>query len=176
MNKGKHLMVDGVMISVDLTNIVVVATKLTIDHGLWMAQLRYDRSSRRFYLAQGKPEVKLPVPGVATCALVELGDDARHLVCSRRFAYRFASECGVTVETVNEVTAERPPSFDGDFNPYADSEDFNPYADSEDFNPYADSEDFNPYADSEDFNPYADSEDFNPYADSEDGPTPHVVR
>lgn len=106
----KHLMVDGVMISVKPADIVAVATKLTVSDGsLWMEQLRFDRSTRRFYLAHGRPKVSLPVPGITTFASVELADDVRCLVCSRGAAYRFASELGVTVETVNEVTGERPP-------------------------------------------------------------------
>lgn len=128
----QHIFVNGVKISVDPYDLVAVATDLQFAHdGPWMSQLRWDRGSRRFYLARGRPKVELPVPGVTTDVRLSLDpEDTRHLVTSARFAYSYASERGVTVETVNEVTGERPPcfdktadrEFDGNFSPYADSD------------------------------------------------------
>lgn len=128
----QHIIVDGVKIDVNLNNLVAVATDLQTAHGLWMSQLRWDRGSRRFYLAQGRPKVDLPLPGVTVDARLSLDwENAMHLVTSRHFAYRYASEHGVTVEQVNEITGEKPPCFDKTTDREFD-ENFNPYADSED--------------------------------------------
>lgn len=103
--RKSHLVVDGVLIDVDPVNVLVVATGLTVaDSRLWLTQLNWDRGAKEFYFAHGSPKVDLGIPGVSTDVRLSLGDTARRRVVSPRFAYMWASEHGVTVEKVEELS------------------------------------------------------------------------
>ena len=101
-----HMLVDGVRVSVDPQSVRVVATDVkVVDGRIWMTQLVWDGETRRFCFAHGEPEVDLGFPGISVDARLSLKwETAGRRLVGTRFAFVWASEHGVTVEKVEEVT------------------------------------------------------------------------
>lgn len=107
----QHVVVDGVLINVNPANVTVVASDLRVSDRLWLTQLDWDREAKAFYFAFGVPKIDFGIPGISTEVRLSLGETARRRVVSPRFAYVWASEHGVTVEKVKELSGVPRPEF-----------------------------------------------------------------
>lgn len=108
-----HMLVKGAKVSVDPSNVRVVANELTFfGNRPWMTQLVWDPDAKRFYYSCGEPKVDLGLPGISTDIRLSLGTDtAKRRLVGSRFAFLWASERGVSVEMVEEISGLDCPNF-----------------------------------------------------------------